>query len=126
MNKRTYQRLNMELPLVNTSYSTHVVSNSTANGTDDFVRDESLARVEVLLQILIFILAVLGNSMVLISLLIRKKKLTRMHLLMIHLSVADLFVAFGSVLPQIAWDVTFVFKGGDVLCRLVKYMQVKE
>ena len=116
----------MELPLVNTSYSTYVVSNSTANGTDDFVRDESLARVEVLLQILIFILAVLGNSMVLISLLIRKKKLTRMHLLMIHLSVADLFVAFGSVLPQIAWDVTFVFKGGDVLCRLVKYMQVKE
>lgn len=101
-----------------------VVNMSVTNATEIFARDESLARVEIMLQIMIFVLAVLGNSTVLISLLLRKKQLSRMHLLMIHLSVADLFVAFGSVLPQIAWDVTFVFKGGDVLCRLVKYMQV--
>lgn len=103
-----------------------LVTNLTTNSSlDNFSRDESLARVEILLQIIIFVLAVSGNTTVLLSLLLRRKKLTRMHLLMIHLSLADLFVAFGSVLPQIAWDVTFVFKGGDFLCRLVKYMQVR-
>lgn len=110
----------MEYTIENTT-----IFNFTLNTTAvPFARDESLARVEILLQILIFVLAALGNGTVLLSLMLRKKKLTRMHILMIHLSVADLFVAFGSVLPQIAWDVTFVFKGGDFLCRLVKYMQV--
>ena len=90
-----------------------------------FARDENLAKIEIIVQSVIFVLAVVGNGTVLGALILRRASLTRMHLLMIHLSIADLFVAFGSVLPQLAWDVTFVFKGGDILCRLVKYMQVK-
>jgi len=101
------------------------LENTTKNSSiHDFERNEGLAKAEIIIQSIIFVLAVLGNGTVIASLGMRKSKLSRMHVLMIHLSVADLFVAFGSVLPQLAWDVTFTFKGGDVLCRLVKYMQV--
>ncbi len=27
-------------------------------------------------------------------------------------------------LPQLVWDITYRFQAGDVLCRLVKYLQV--
>ena len=87
-------------------------------------RDEILAKVEISVQAIILILAILGNSIVLFVLLKRKRRLSRMHLLMIHLSIADLFVALCSVMPQLIWDVTYVFHGGDFLCRLVKYLQI--
>lgn len=56
---------------------------------------------------LIFALAVVGNSVVLLVLALRGKKLSRMNLMIVHLSVADLFVAFFNVLPQLLWDITF-------------------
>ncbi|NWS78870.1 V2R protein, partial [Crotophaga sulcirostris] len=40
-----------------------------------------------------------------------------------HLSMADLGVAGGQVLPQLLWDVTDRFRGPDVLCRVTKYLQ---
>ena len=45
-------------------------------------------------------------------------------MMIVHLSCADLFVAFFNVLPQLLWDVTHRFLGGAVLCKLVKYFQV--
>ncbi|XP_014671476.1 PREDICTED: oxytocin receptor-like [Priapulus caudatus] len=47
-----------------------------------------------------------------------------MHYFMLHLSVADLVVAFFNVLPQLAWDVTYRFQGGNDLCKFVKFAQV--
>lgn len=112
----------------NDTYSSNIANVTVifeSNDTDvALTRDEDLAKVEIVMQSVIFFLAVVGNGTVLVSLILKRKSLTRMYLLMLHLSIADLFVAFGSVLPQLAWDITFVFKGGDILCRLVKFMQV--
>lgn len=113
-----------EVHIVNGNNST-VINNFTESTTgNNSPRDEDLAKIEIIVQSVIFVLAVVGNGTVLCFLGLKRPSLTRMHLLMMHLSIADLFVAFGSLLPQLAWDVTFVFKGGDILCRLVKYMQV--
>ncbi|XP_069107340.1 cephalotocin receptor 1-like [Argopecten irradians] len=87
-------------------------------------RNEDLARAEIGVSSAIFILAVFGNSTVFIVFLLRGRSLTRMHLLMLHLSAADLSVAFFNVLPQLIWDVTYVFYGNDVICRFVKYFQL--
>lgn len=46
-----------------------------------------------------------------------------MYFFILHLSVADLIVAFFSVLPQLAWEITYRFHGGFLLCKLVKYGQ---
>uniref|UniRef100_A0A3Q4GAX0 Oxytocin receptor a n=1 Tax=Neolamprologus brichardi TaxID=32507 RepID=A0A3Q4GAX0_NEOBR len=52
------------------------------------------------------------------------KHQSRMYYFMKHLSIADLVVAIFQVLPQLIWDITFRFYGPDILCRLVKYLQV--
>lgn len=87
-------------------------------------RDEELAKIEVAVQALIFFMAVVGNGIVLLVLFTRSKKLSRMNMMIVHLSIADLFVAFFNVLPQMIWDITYRFQGNDFLCRLVKYLQV--
>ncbi|XP_066156532.1 oxytocin receptor-like isoform X3 [Euwallacea fornicatus] len=101
------------------------VSNNDEPSTD---RDENLARIEIATLALIFITTVIGNATVLVALWTRKrycgrKKLSRMYFFILHLSVADLIVAFFSVLPQLAWEVTYRFQGGFLLCKLVKYGQ---
>ncbi|XP_043273572.1 vasopressin V1a receptor-like isoform X2 [Venturia canescens] len=93
-------------------------------------RDEYLARWEIGLLAVIFLITIIGNFLVLFSLYLRhchrgrgRKKLTRMYFFIMNLSIADLLNALLNVLPQLAWDVTFRFEGGPVLCKLVKFGQ---
>ncbi|KAI8776010.1 cephalotocin receptor 2, partial [Biomphalaria glabrata] len=84
--------------------STDIPQNVTNGSHSD--RDEGLAVIEVTVSATILFLAVAGNGCVVISLANRRKRLSRMHLMILHLSLADLFVAFFNVLPQLAWDIT--------------------
>ena len=87
-------------------------------------RNEALARVEVAVLSLILFLALSGNACVLLALRTTRHKHSRLFFFMKHLSIADLVVAVFQVLPQLLWDITFRFYGPDLLCRLVKYLQV--
>eukprot|EP00095_Tigriopus_kingsejongensis_P000930 maker-scaffold635_size121629-snap-gene-0.8 protein:Tk00930 transcript:maker-scaffold635_size121629-snap-gene-0.8-mRNA-1 annotation:"oxytocin vasopressin receptor-like protein" len=89
-------------------------------------RDTDLAKVEVAIQAIIFILALVSNALVLVALIrqLRRKPSSRMYRLMYHLSIADLLVALLNILPQLIWDITYRFYGPDVLCRVVKFGQV--
>uniref|UniRef100_A0ACB8FNZ4 Vasopressin V1a receptor n=1 Tax=Sphaerodactylus townsendi TaxID=933632 RepID=A0ACB8FNZ4_9SAUR len=97
-----------------------------ANGSSNFYgRDEELAKLEIAVLALTFASAVLGNGLVLLALRrTPRKKASRMHLFIRHLSLADLAVAFFQILPQLCWDVTYRFHGTDGLCRVVKHLQV--
>uniref|UniRef100_A0A8C6L4G7 Arginine vasopressin receptor 2b, tandem duplicate, 1 n=1 Tax=Nothobranchius furzeri TaxID=105023 RepID=A0A8C6L4G7_NOTFU len=86
--------------------------------------DERLARVEIALLSIIFLAAGLLNFGLLLVLCTRRKQLSRMRVLVFHLCVADLVVTFFQVCPQLMWDITDRFVGPDVLCRVVKYLQV--
>uniref|UniRef100_H3CPI6 Arginine vasopressin receptor 2b, tandem duplicate, 1 n=2 Tax=Tetraodon nigroviridis TaxID=99883 RepID=H3CPI6_TETNG len=101
---------------------------SNASGEEalhgDQPRDERLAQVEIALLSIIFITAAVLNLGVLFLLWKRRKQLSRMRVFVLHLCVADLVVTFFQVCPQLLWDVTDRFVGPDVLCRLVKYLQV--
>ncbi|XP_033888406.1 arg8-vasotocin receptor-like [Acipenser ruthenus] len=94
------------------------------NESDLFGRNEDLAKIEITVLSINFVVAVIGNLSVLLALSRTKKKISRMHLFIKHLSLADLMVAFFQVLPQLCWDVTFRFSGPDFLCRIVKHLQV--
>ena len=87
-------------------------------------RDENLANIEIGVLGAILYMAIFGNSVVLVVLKFRKAKLTRMQWFIVHLCLADLFVAFFNVLPQMAWDITYVFKGNNFLCKTVKFAQL--
>jgi arginine vasopressin receptor 1A len=101
----------------------NITSNENISATN-FIRDEILARFEMATLILIFITATVGNSSVLIALFYRGAKLTRMYFYILHLSIADLVTAFFNVIPQLAWEITYRFKGGDELCRIIKFLQL--
>ncbi|XP_068171844.1 vasopressin V2 receptor [Antennarius striatus] len=90
----------------------------------DEPRDERLAQVEIALLSVIFATAAILNFWVLVVLWRRRKQLSRMRVFVFHLCVADLVVTFFQVCPQLMWDITDRFVGPDILCRLVKYMQV--
>uniref|UniRef100_A0A665UC04 Arg8-vasotocin receptor-like n=1 Tax=Echeneis naucrates TaxID=173247 RepID=A0A665UC04_ECHNA len=100
--------------------------NGTAhpNGSDPFARNEEVAQMEIMVLSITFVVAVLGNVSVLLAMYNTKKKTSRMHLFIKHLSLADLVVAFFQVLPQLCWEITFRFYGPDFLCRIVKHLQV--
>nr|XP_004544886.2 oxytocin receptor [Maylandia zebra] len=94
------------------------------NQTNPLKRNEEVARVEVTVLALVLFLALAGNLCVLLAIHTTKHSQSRMYYFMKHLSIADLVVAIFQVLPQLIWDITFRFYGPDILCRLVKYLQV--
>ncbi|KAG7202750.1 hypothetical protein KM043_009921 [Ampulex compressa] len=97
------------------------------NSTEVDARDEYLARWEIGLLTSILFVTLVGNSLVLFGLYVRRKysrrKLTRMYFFVMHLSIADLLTGLLNVLPQLAWDITFRFQGGMLLCKVVKFLQ---
>ena len=116
------------LPSNASSSSSNISVNVSANGTESgfFDRDEELAKVEIALQSTILYLALFGNVVVLVVLRLRRQKLTRMQWFIVHLSLADIFVAVFNTLPQLIMDVTNQFYGDDFLCRFVKYVSVPQ
>ncbi|XP_062461598.1 vasopressin V1b receptor [Pezoporus occidentalis] len=87
-------------------------------------RDEALAKAEVGVLATILAVATVGNVGVLLAMYRRRRKMSRMHLFILHLGLTDLGVALFQVLPQMIWEVTYRFLGPDPLCRAVKYLQV--
>ncbi|OCT91913.1 vasopressin V1b receptor [Xenopus laevis] len=95
---------------------------SSFNDTDP--RNEDLAKAEVALLGAVFVITTGSNLIVLFAIYRRRKKMTRMHLFIVHLVFTDMAVALFQILPQMIWDITFRFIGSDILCRAVKYTQV--
>ncbi|NWS90711.1 V1BR protein, partial [Toxostoma redivivum] len=87
-------------------------------------RDEELAKAEVGVLGTILAVATVGNLGVLLAMYRLRRKMSRMHLFILHLGLTDLAVALFQVLPQLLWKVTYRFLGPDALCRAVKYLQV--
>lgn len=101
--------------------------NSSSNIEQEDTRDEYLAKWEIVLLSSILLVTIFGNALVLLSLYLRRhrgrKKINRMYFFIMNLSIADLLTGLLDVLPQLAWDVTFRFQGGPVLCKIVKFLQ---
>jgi arginine vasopressin receptor 1A len=112
--------LNRELDLdINSS---DVKINNTNETVDS--RNEELAIIEISILALLFITILMGNLFVLIALAVRKPKMNRMYYFLLHLCVADLITGFFNVLPQLLWDISYRFHGGNILCKLIKYLQI--
>lgn len=100
------------------------LNESDSVDSGDVARDEILARVEIALLSVIFLSAAILNSSLLLVLWRQRKQMSRMRVFVFHLCLADLVVAFFQVCPQLIWDITDRLVGPDLVCRLVKYLQV--
>lgn len=102
---------------MNTTNETHPAS--------PIVLDHNLKFLEQTVLATIFICALIANTLVLMVMLRRRhRRTTRMAFFILSLTIADLFVAFFSVLPMLIWKTTIIFFGGDLLCRLVSFFAV--
>ena len=89
------------------------------------ILDPKLKLVEQIVLASIFIAALIGNTLVLIIMLKKRhRRMTRMAFFILHLTIADLLVAFFSVLPMLIWKSTTTFLGGDILCRLIAFLML--
>lgn len=100
-------------------------SEDRSKDDEDDGRNEDIAKWEMALLALMFSVAVLGNSLVLIALVLRRhQKLSRMYYFILHLCVSDLIVAFFHILPQLCWEITYRFRGNNFLCKVTKFSQL--
>ncbi|XP_006807651.2 vasopressin V2 receptor-like [Neolamprologus brichardi] len=114
---------------ISDTFRQHRRSSITMNDSDfveahDVPRNESLAKVEIALLSVIFVSAAFLNTSLLLVLWKQRKQMSRMRVFVFHLCLADLVVTFFQVCPQLLWDITDRFVGPDLVCRLVKYLQV--
>lgn len=101
-----------------------IMMNST-NHTLSTLFDYKLKLVEQIVLASIFISALIGNILVLIIVLNKRhRRITRMAFYILYLTIADLLVAFFSVLPMFVWKSTITFFGGDSLCRIVAFLML--
>lgn len=92
--------------------------------TDSGNRDQLLAKYEIAILSVIFVLIVLGNSCLIIALVVARIKIQRMYYFIFHLSLSDMITAFANVLPQLIWEISVNFYGDNFLCKFVKYIQL--
>lgn len=86
---------------------------------------EELDLTKITVLSLMTVLTVLGNCLVILAILARNVKVTRMYYFIIHLSVADLLTALLTLLPEIVWTATSpYFYGGNLTCKSVKFVQM--
>ncbi|XP_052565605.1 cardioacceleratory peptide receptor isoform X2 [Culex pipiens pallens] len=71
----------------------------------------------------LFTVIVLGNSAVLVTLLLNKNRKSRMNFFIKQLAIADLCVGLLSVLTDIIWRMTVSWKAGNAACKAIRFAQ---
>ncbi|ODM93261.1 Gonadotropin-releasing hormone II receptor [Orchesella cincta] len=80
----------------------------------------------VILYPILMTLSAIGNIAV-FSVILRlrlKGKLNRIHLLVLHLTIADLLVTFLMMPLEIGWNYTVSWDAGDGLCRIMSFFRI--
>jgi hypothetical protein len=116
--------------LSNTSIVSHIHVSNATEPTIDLL----LNKIETISLLIFFSLTVVGNTSVIVILLVCKstgkqslsiKNVSRMSFYIINLCVADICVAFLSILPEFIWRYHVFFPtDSNVLCKFHKFSQV--
>ena len=93
-------------------------SNETTSSETNFYQVEQLTFLWVL-----FFFIVVGNSAVLIALLVSKGRKSRMNFFIKNLAAADLCVGLISVLTDIIWKITISWQAGLIACKIIRFLQ---
>ncbi|XP_077997801.1 neuropeptide S receptor-like [Glandiceps talaboti] len=114
------------LPHTGTSINSTFINNTNATEAPTEVSRSvvSLNKTEQLITLwVLFAFVVIGNAIVLISVCLVRHKKSRMNFFIMNLAIADLSVGLLNILPDIFNKHIGDWYGGDVLCKIVKYLQ---
>ncbi|XP_013793742.1 gonadotropin-releasing hormone receptor-like, partial [Limulus polyphemus] len=73
---------------------------------------------EVILYTCLFMIAAGGNLPVFVSLFRNRQRKSRIKLMILHLTIADMIVTFFMIPLEIFWRITVEWVGGNVLCKI--------
>jgi gonadotropin-releasing hormone receptor len=106
---------------------TQLLNSTTTTSDPNYIPPEYLqmsreTRTCVIAYSILFIIAATGNFSVFFSVLqqLRRTK-SRISILILHLSIADLLVTFGVIPLEVIWRITVQWYGGNVLCKICKF-----
>ena len=71
----------------------------------------------------LFVVATSGNLIVLITLFRSRRFKSRVNTFIMHLSIADLIVAFIMLPLETAWHITVSWRAGDAACRILMFFR---
>ncbi len=70
------------------------------------------------------VLSLVGNVLAIVAI-AKDPHRTSLCMMILHLSVADLFVAFFCLAGESIWTYTVSWNAGNIMCKAVKYWQVR-
>ncbi|XP_019882946.1 gonadotropin-releasing hormone II receptor isoform X2 [Camponotus floridanus] len=98
--------------------------NDTMELPDD-LRFNSGHLVTIVTYSILMVISAAGNITVLIMTIIKKRKSkSRIHILIMHLSIADLLVTFLMMPLEIGWSITVSWEAGDAMCRIMAFFRM--
>ena len=97
------------------------------NGT--IIKDTEKASRDVQVKVLLtlFAFAITGNTTVIITILrsrAKSKRLSNINFLILQLVISDMLVAFFCLAADAGWKYTYSWTAGDLMCKLLKYLQM--
>lgn len=103
------------------SYPTTTTTSSATTTTLAYLLDTG--RVQIPLYSVIFLLAVIGNSLVILTLVQNKRMRTITNLFLLNLAVSDLFLGVFCMPFTLVGTLLRDFVFGEVMCKLLPYLQ---
>ena len=107
-----------DLNIITEENITNASSKTSTDITEHFYQVETLTCLWIL-----FALIVIGNGTVLVALTLSKGRKSRMNFFIKNLALADLLVGLVSLLTDIIWKTTVSWNAGEVMCKLIRYLQ---
>ncbi|XP_022655491.1 gonadotropin-releasing hormone II receptor-like [Varroa destructor] len=76
------------------------------------------------MYITMFVIGVSGNVPVFLSLIRNRHRKSRIKMMMLHLTIADLIVTFIMLPIEIAWNITVQWLAGNLTCKVLMFFRV--
>lgn len=128
----TYSYQFTDLSEVEKVETTMKIMNTTVGTGSGNMSDKGLPRemtfnddnvMSVIAYACLFLFAASGNLTVLVTLLKSRRYKSRVNTFIMHLSIADLIVAFIMLPLETAWHVTVAWEAGDAACRILMFFR---
>jgi hypothetical protein len=113
-----------ESPLSNCSNSYCVSDEEYVDMIREFIRPDAFEWCLIALYIVVFIVGVVGNLLVVYVVWYDRRMRTVTNLFIVNLSIADFLVVVVCMPPTVLGDVTETWYMGNVMCKVVQYLQV--
>ncbi|XP_013774644.1 gonadotropin-releasing hormone II receptor-like [Limulus polyphemus] len=111
------------------NFTAEFIQNETLNKTNETVGlpehllfNEEIAG-EIVAYSLLLVVAAVGNVSVFVTLLRTRQRKSRIKLMILHLTVADLIVTFIMIPLEIGWRITMKWVAGDAACKIMQFLR---